>query len=163
MVRACSAILRVLVFVWSGPSSPVSSSLVSLSLSLFLCLLSLSLSLSTCDVVCFVAVLCCVCRCGRGVCVWVWCGTLKTPCERSKRTRVYPHHAHMCFNMWAWCPYTRGRFESTHGNVLDGRTERGNHRQFCFPKFDHIRLSQHVSRFLQSFALPDKAVQFQSS
>ena len=44
----------------------------------------------------------------------VW--TFKTsPCEDSKRPRVYWHHAHMCFNMCAWCRYTRGRFESTHG------------------------------------------------
>ena len=29
-----------------------------------------------------------------------------------------PHHAHMCFNMCAWCRHTRGRFECTHGGVL---------------------------------------------
>ena len=41
---------------------------------------------------------------------------LKTPpCVDSKRPRVCRHHAHMCFNMWAWCRYTRGRFERTHG------------------------------------------------
>ena len=48
---------------------------------------------------------------------------LKTcPCVRSKRPRVYRHHAHMCFNMCAWCRYTRGRFEHTHGHVLNGHT-----------------------------------------
>ena len=35
------------------------------------------------------------------------------PCVRSKRPRVY-----RC----AWCQYTRGRFERTHGDVLDGHT-----------------------------------------
>ena len=37
------------------------------------------------------------------------------PSFRPKRFRVCRHHAHMCFNMWAWCWYTRGRFERTHG------------------------------------------------
>ena len=36
------------------------------------------------------------------------------PCLDSKRPRVYPH-AHMLKHMCAWCWYTRGRFESTHG------------------------------------------------
>ena len=59
--------------------------------------------------------LCGVCRCGRGVvggrgvclvcvCVCVCCGTLK------KRG--------------AWCWHTRGRFECTHGGVLNGHTGR---------------------------------------
>ena len=30
------------------------------------------------------------------------------PCVRPKRLRVCWHNAHMCFNMWAWCRYTRG-------------------------------------------------------
>ena len=37
------------------------------------------------------------------------------PCVCSKRPRVYRHHAHTCLNMCAWCRYTRGRFERTHG------------------------------------------------
>ena len=41
-----------------------------------------------------------------------------SPCVRSKRHRVFRHHAHMCFNMCAWCRYTRGRFESTHGGFF---------------------------------------------
>ena len=44
------------------------------------------------------------------------------PCVRSKRHRVCWHHAHTCFNMCAWCRYTRGRFERTHGHVLNGHT-----------------------------------------
>ena len=42
--------------------------------------------------------------------------TFKTsPCVRSKRPCVYQHHAHMCYHMCAWCRYTRGRSERTHG------------------------------------------------
>ena len=79
----------------------------------------LSLALSSCVVVCC----CCVSWCGVcAVCVVVrhW---KKPPCVRSKRPRVYRHHAPMCFNMCAWCRHTRGRFESTHGDVLHGHTE----------------------------------------
>ena len=100
-----------------------------------LCLLSLS-SFSPFSVsvsVCWCGV--CVVVCGVvwcGVCV-VWCGVvcgvvwhaenpvcrLKTPpCVHSKRPRVCRQHAHMLFNMCAWCRHTRGRFESTHGGVF---------------------------------------------
>ena len=51
-----------------------------------------------------------------GVVVCVRCGdTLKNPCVRSKRPRVYRHHAQTCFNMCAWCRHTWGRVEWTHG------------------------------------------------
>ena len=63
------------------------------------------------------AVVVCVCVCGV-----VWCGTLKTPCVDSKRPRVYRHHTHMLKHMCAWCRYTRGRFESRHGGVLNVHT-----------------------------------------
>ena len=82
----------------------------------------LSLSLSPCDVVCVG-----VCGSGRGVCV---CGVknsvcrFKTPpCVHSKSLRVYPHHAHVLFSTCACCRYTRGRFERTHGDVLNLHTE----------------------------------------
>ena len=77
--------------------------------------------------------------------VCVCCGTLKKPvCGFKnasvctfKRPRVCRHHAHMCFNMKAWCRYTRGRYERAHGDVLSPHTEsRGEgvgHRQFCLP------------------------------
>ena len=66
----------------------------------------------------------------------VWCDTLKTPvcpsttslCVRSKRPRVCRDHAHTCFDMCAWCRYTRGRFERTHGDVLNGHTRRRRQR-----------------------------------
>ena len=43
-------------------------------------------------------------------CVLV-CPFKASPCVRSKRPRVYRHHAHMLKHMCAWCRYTRGRFE----------------------------------------------------
>ena len=97
---------------------------------LSLCLLSLSLS-----------------PCVGGVVCAVWCGTLKTPCVDSKRfpcvdskrPRVCRQHAHMLFNMWAWCRYTRGRFESTHGKRFE--STHGGHRQFCLPRKAHVGLS----------------------
>ena len=71
------------------------------------------------------------------------------PCVRSKRPRVYRHHARMCYHMRAWCRYTRGRFESTHGGFLHGHTEErgrgergeGGHRQFCLPRKAHEECS----------------------
>ena len=33
--------------------------------------------------------------------------------------RVYRHHAHMLKHMCAWCRHTQGRFECTHGGVLN--------------------------------------------
>ena len=46
-----------------------------------------------------------------------------SPCVRSKRPRVYRHHAHMLKHMCAWRRYTRGRFEPTHEDVLNVHTE----------------------------------------
>ena len=137
-----------------------------------------------------------------GVCVWcvcgvwesVWCGTQKkSPCVDSKRPRVYRHHARRRLHMRAWCRYTQGRFESTHGGFLDGHTGRGEGRErrrvspsvlltINGPRSYHLleRFTErnlgilHIlkfenrsrttrARFLQSFAFPDKAVQFQLS
>ena len=44
------------------------------------------------------------------------------PCVHSKRLHVCRQHAHMCFNMCAWCRFTRGRFARTHGDVLNVHT-----------------------------------------
>ena len=44
------------------------------------------------------------------------------PCLQSKRHRVYRHHVHMCSYMWTCCWHTRGRFECTHGGVLNPHT-----------------------------------------
>ena len=182
-----SCLVSSLLFHLLLPSCLVSSSLVSLPLSLFLCLclrvmLCVVVFGGVCVVVCVVV---CVC-CGVCVCVCVCCGTLKkraknsvwiqktAPCVHSIRPRVYRHHAHMCYHMRAWCRYTRGRFESTHMRA-------GGHRQFCLPEFAHVWLSRASevhqkkpldlknesnrarSRFLSSFALPDKTVKFQLS
>ena len=112
------------------------------------------------------------------------------PCVHSKRPRVCRHHAHMCFNMFAWCWYTWRRFERTHGDVFEsthGEQGRGsgsssvlltkNCPRLVITSFrgspkklldlshfkfkDRSRTTRH--RFLQSFALLDKAVQFQQS
>ena len=58
----------------------------------------------------------CVCfgmlkKCGKKPCV-----DSKTPlCVHSKRPRVCRQHAHILFNMCAWCRQSRGRFVWTHG------------------------------------------------
>ena len=81
------------------------------SLSVFFSLSSFSVSVS---------VWCGVVRCGA--CRVVWhaenpvCRLKTPPCVHSKRPRARQQHAHMLFNMCAWCRYTRG------------------HRQFCLPR-----------------------------
>ena len=40
----------------------------------------------------------------------------------SERPRVYWHHARKCYHMCAWCRYTRGRVECTHGGFSACRT-----------------------------------------
>ena len=117
----------------------------SLSSSLFsLCLLSLS------SLVVYVSS--CVCR---RVCLCVWCGVVcrvvrhaENPvCRlknasvcRFKRPRVCRQHAHMLFSMCAWCRYTRGRFECTHGERFFEATH-GGRRQFCLPRTAHVEFS----------------------
>ena len=74
------------------------------------------------------------CVCVRVACV-VWhaenpvCPFDAPPCVHSKRPRVCRQHAHMLFNMCAWCRCTRGRFERAHGNGFGcahgGREEGG--------------------------------------
>ena len=168
---------------------------LSLSLSVSLCL-SLSLSVSLC--VCLSLSLC------LSVCVvWcVWCPRVyvqkhlrvyvqnasvcrfkTSPCVPAPRPHVITH-ARVPVHTGTFRTYTRGRFECTHGG---GRGEgRAGHRQFCLPKFAHVRLSLDPrgspkkplvlthsrsenrsrttrSRVLQSFALPDEPVHFQQS
>ena len=49
----------------------------------------------------------------------------------------------MCFNMCAWCRYTRGRFDSTHGGrFVHAHGGARGHRLFCLPKFAHVWLSR---------------------
>ena len=38
-----------------------------------------------------------------------------SPFAHSKRPCVYRHYARKCYHMRAWCRYTQGRFECTHG------------------------------------------------
>ena len=107
------------------------------------------------------------------------------PCVHSKRPRVSTQHLHLPLHLplhlCAWCRYTRVRFECTHGGVFESTHD--GRRQFCFPRKAHVESTrapevhqrkpwikhifslttdrqQHVSRFLQSFVLADKAVQF---
>ena len=55
------------------------------------------------------------------------CLSNTSPCVRPKRPRVCRHHANMLKHMCAWCRYTRGRFERTPGDVLDGHTPHTTH------------------------------------
>ena len=57
-------------------------------------------------------------RCSRNVKNHMFYWWKTSPCVRSKRRHAFGHHAHMCFNMCAWCRYTRGHFESTHGGFF---------------------------------------------
>ena len=143
-----SSLVSSLLFHLLLPSCLVSSSLVSPSLSFFLCLLSLSLCLCPrvmlcvlCCVVCVVVVVVCV------WCVFVCCGTLKrrgkNPCVHSKKSPCMPApRPHVFQHVCAWCRDTRGRFERTHGDVLNVHTGAGGHRQFCLPEFAHVWLSR---------------------
>ena len=162
-----------------------------LSLSVSLCL-SLSLSVSFCLCVMLCVVLCSVCCCCcRVVVVCVWCVCLcvvfvcvaarrkneeKTRIWLQKRLRVYIQNV----------PVYAGTTRTCVSTLRVGAGIHGDHRQFCFPKFAHIglslasevhqrnfwicpvfkcenRLRTTCPRFLQSFAFPDKAVQFQPS
>ena len=65
-----------------------------------------------------------------------------------KRYRVYVqsvpvcfrHHAHMCFNMCAWCRYTRGRFESAPGGFFLRAKPRHT------PHHTHNNTTQHTTQ-----------------
>ena len=106
------------------------------------------------------------------------CPFKTSACVPAPRSHVYRHHARMCYHMRAWCRYT--------GTIWMDTREAGGHRQCCLPEFAHVwlsrasevhqrnfwifpifklknRLRTTCPQFLQSFALPDKAVQFQPS
>ena len=133
-----SLVLSCLFFLCLSLSLSVSLCFcLSLSLSNFCFSLSLSVSVSVwcCVLWCVSWSWCCCWSWCVFVCVCVCCGTLKNvkkkpcvdskmpPCVHSKRPRVCRHHVHMCFNMYAWCRYTRGRFKRTHGDVSNPHTE----------------------------------------
>ena len=161
-------------------------SCLSLSLSVSLCVcLSLSLCLSVCVVWC---VWCPRVYVQKHLRVYVQnasvCRFKTSPCVPAPRPHVITHAGVVPVHTGTFRTYTRGRFECTHGG---GRGEgRAGHRQFCLPKFAHVRLSldprgspkkplvlthsrsENKSRtthcrFLQSFALPDEPVHFQQS
>ena len=109
------------------------SSHMSLHMSCFFsCLfssLSLSLSVSLCV---SLSVLC-------GVCVSPCVRSKTPPCVPAPRPHVITHAGVVPVHTGTFRTYTRGRFECTHGG---GRGEgRAGHRQFCLPKFAHVRLS----------------------
>ena len=67
--------------------------------------------------------------CGM-LCLVLWCGVcvrcvvrdaLNNPCVHSTRPRVYVQTSPV-YQHHAWCRDTRGRFERTHGDVLNGHT-----------------------------------------
>ena len=154
---------------------------------LSLCLsLSLSLRVMLWVVLCGVVSLwswCCWWSWSVFVCVC--CGTLKkrgkTRVWIQKRLRVYIQNVPVCTCTTRTCVETCARGAGTHGDVLNVHGAQG---QFCLLKFAHVwlsrasevhqrkfwilpifkfenRLRTTCPRFLQSFALLDKAVQFQ--
>ena len=110
--------------------------------------------------------------------------TFKTsPCMPAKRAHVFQHVRVMPVHAGRFWTYRRGRVESTHGVREEGGWSSPS---FCLPRLVYVELSlaQEViqschriipifkfesrsrttrSRFLQSFALPHKAVQLQLS
>ena len=68
----------------------------------------------------------------------LWSSCLKKPKNNANQSHVWTHGVHThraepkrgtktfpcAFNMWARCQYTQGRFERTHGDVLNGFFQR---------------------------------------
>ena len=48
--------------------------------------------------------------------------SIASPCVRFKTSACVPAPSPHFSYMWAWCRYTRGRFERTHGGVLNVHT-----------------------------------------
>ena len=109
---------------------------------------------------------------------------LKTPWARyglKMHTGCVCHIHHRAGTMCAWCRYTRVRFECTHGGVFESThgwsspvlfAKKSSRRVLTWPQrgspkkpLDHThfqfetRSRTTCPRFIQSFALPDKAVQ----
>ena len=72
------------------------------------------------------------------------CGFKTSPCVRSKRPRVYRHHAYMFQHMCAWCRHTRGRLECTHGDVLNLHTVTFLNPHTGFPRFFSVPQHTHT-------------------
>ena len=165
----------------------------SLSSSLFcLCLLSPCVG-GVCVVVCVVVCVCVWCVCVVVLLCVVVCHAEKHPCVHSKRLRVNVQNVSVCTGTTRTCFSACARGADMHGDVLNLHTEAfsslhtGGRRQFSLPK-NHARRvitwphrfteSNHwmlpmfkfekrsrttCSRFLQSFALPNKTVKLQLS
>ena len=108
----------------------------------------------------------------------VLCGTMKTPCVHSKRARVYVQNVPVCTGTTRTCGNTCARGAGTHGDVLNPHTgSKGSssvlahvwlsraseaHRKkplvLTHSRFEN-RSRTTSSRVLQSFALPDEAVE----
>ena len=122
-------------------SSPLLSLLCRLLFSVPVFFLCLCLSLSPCGVV--VVLLCCVLSCVV-VCV-VWhrenpvCPLKTCPCVRSKRARVYRHHAHM-LNTCARGASTQVYVSNVHMKAfLNPHT--GGRCKFCLQRKAHVEFS----------------------
>ena len=146
--------------------SPCPCVCLSLCLCLCLCLpVSLSISVWCCG---RLVVLCCVLCCG--VC-GVVCGVArwKNPCADSKRRLVHIQHVPVYASTTSTCVkhvdllpvhtgtfwmYTRGRFESTHGGVLNLHTGGGERREGVIASSAYLKWptwSHHVTqRFTKS-------------
>ena len=110
-------------------------------------------------VLCFgVVVSCCVCwlvyrvvSVVCGVCGAAWHAEKTSVCRFKTLPSVPAKRAHV-FNMRACCRYTRKRFETTHGDVLNLHTERREGRGFL------LSLTSLLSFSLPSFSLPCRSL-----
>ena len=143
--------------------------------------MSVSISPRTCDVVCcvvwcvvVVVVLLVVVVCVFGVCVCVCLCVLRHAEKCGKRLRVYTQNVLVYAGTTSTCVSTCARGASTHGNVLNPHTGARVIVSSAYQNFAHVvwilpifqfenRSRATRCRFLESFALPDKAVQFQQS
>ena len=142
------------------------------------------------SVVCVVCVVCVVllfllssllvvvvvgCGCGRGV-VWAVTRWKRSVCTFETSPCVPATGPHVLY-MWTCSRYTRGRFELTHGSVLNLHTKwwrregsspvlltkQGPRGVFTFPTEVHQKQPTTCHRFLPSFAISDKGVPLQLS
>ena len=185
----------ILFFIFSFVYSSVSLSSFSVFF-LFLCLCVMLYVLLCCVAVCrgVVCAVLCVC-CVVSVCGAAWhaepllslsmCTFQTLRVSIQNLLRVCQQHAHMLFNMWAWCRYTRDVSNLHTGGVLSLHTgsspvlltKKSPRTVLTCPREVHQKKRKNLthffeferrsttasSRFLQSFTSPDEAVQLQLS